>query len=124
MTFAAPSNNGIYPHHPPDRRRPVRADQRLAKPASLHDGRGLSPDRRSTDRPTSKHTHTGRLTDVFEWRSQNLHHLDGRGLEERIRELERQLGRKTLEVEILKEALNKSRSKKLTRRSRPSGVFR
>jgi transposase len=33
-------------------------------------------------------------------------------MEERIRELERQLGRKTLEVEILKEALDKSRSKK------------
>jgi transposase len=37
-----------------------------------------------------------------------------RQMEERIRELERQLGRKTLEVEILKEALDKSRSKKLT----------
>ena len=37
-----------------------------------------------------------------------------RQMEERIRELERQLGRKTLEVEILKEAINKSRSKKLT----------
>jgi len=35
-----------------------------------------------------------------------------RQMEERIRELERQLGRKTLEVEILKEALAKSRSKK------------
>jgi transposase len=34
-----------------------------------------------------------------------------RQMEERIRELERQLGRKTLEVEILKEALDKSRSK-------------
>jgi transposase len=34
-------------------------------------------------------------------------------MEERIRELERQLGRKTLEVEILKEALDKTRSKKL-----------
>ena len=32
-------------------------------------------------------------------------------MEVRIRELERQLGRKTLEVEILKEALDKSRSK-------------
>ena len=32
-----------------------------------------------------------------------------RQLEERIRELERQLGRKTLEVEILKEALDKAR---------------
>ena len=35
-------------------------------------------------------------------------------MEERIRELERQLGRKTLEAEILREALDKSRSKKLT----------
>jgi transposase len=37
-----------------------------------------------------------------------------RQLEERIRELERQLGRKTLEVEILKEALEKARPKKPT----------
>lgn len=37
-----------------------------------------------------------------------------RQMEERIRELERQLGRKTLEVEILKEALDKSRAKKPT----------
>ena len=37
-----------------------------------------------------------------------------RQLEDRIRELERQLGRKTLEVEILKEALDKSRAKKPT----------
>jgi len=37
-----------------------------------------------------------------------------RQLEDRIRELERQLGRKTLEVEILREALDKSRSKKPT----------
>ena len=35
-----------------------------------------------------------------------------RRLEERMRELERQLGRKTLEVEILKEALARSRAKK------------
>ncbi len=35
-----------------------------------------------------------------------------REMDIRIRELERQLGRKTLEVEILKEALEKSRSKK------------
>ena len=35
-----------------------------------------------------------------------------RRLEERMRELERQLGRKTLEVEILKEALDKARPKK------------
>jgi transposase len=33
-------------------------------------------------------------------------------METRIRELERQLGRKTLEVEILKEALERSRPKK------------
>lgn len=37
-----------------------------------------------------------------------------REMEVRVRELERQLGRKTLEVEILKEALDKSRSKKPT----------
>lgn len=35
-----------------------------------------------------------------------------RQMEERIRELEWQLGRKALEAEILKEALDKSRSKK------------
>lgn len=34
-----------------------------------------------------------------------------RQMEDRIREFERQLGRKTLEVEILREALDKSRSK-------------
>jgi transposase len=39
---------------------------------------------------------------------------DLRRLEERVRELERQLGRKTFEVEILKEALDTSRSKKVT----------
>lgn len=37
-----------------------------------------------------------------------------REMEARIRELERQLGRKTMEVEILKEALDKSRLKKPT----------
>ena len=37
-----------------------------------------------------------------------------RQMEDRIRALERQLGRKTLEVEILKEALEKSRAKKPT----------
>ena len=37
-----------------------------------------------------------------------------RQLEERIRELERHLGRKTLEAEILREALDKSRVKKRT----------
>ena len=35
-----------------------------------------------------------------------------RRLEERVRELERLLGRKTMEVEILKEALDLARSKK------------
>ena len=35
-----------------------------------------------------------------------------RRLEERVRELERLLGRKTMEVEILKEALNLARAKK------------
>lgn len=35
-----------------------------------------------------------------------------RDLEKRVRELERQLGRKTLEVEILKEALDAARAKK------------
>jgi transposase len=34
-----------------------------------------------------------------------------RRLEERVRELERLLGRKTMEVEILKEALTKARQK-------------
>jgi transposase len=34
--------------------------------------------------------------------------------EERVRELERRLGRKTPEAEILREALDKSRSKKPT----------
>lgn len=34
-----------------------------------------------------------------------------RQLEDRIRELERRLGRKTLEAKILREALDKSRSK-------------
>lgn len=37
-----------------------------------------------------------------------------RQMEKRIRELERQLGRKTLEAEILREALDKARSKKPT----------
>ena len=35
-----------------------------------------------------------------------------RRLEDRVRELERLLGRKTMEVEILKEALAKSQAKK------------
>ena len=35
-----------------------------------------------------------------------------RKLEERVRELERLLGRKTMEVEILREALAKAESKK------------
>ena len=38
--------------------------------------------------------------------------VEVRRLEDRIRELERQLGRKTLEVEILKEAIARSRTKK------------
>jgi transposase len=38
---------------------------------------------------------------------------DVRRLEERVRELERHLGRKTLEVEILKEALERTRAKKV-----------
>ena len=37
-----------------------------------------------------------------------------REMENGIRELERQLGRKTMEIEILEEALDKSRSKKPT----------
>jgi transposase len=41
-----------------------------------------------------------------------------RRLEERVRELERLLGRKTLEVEILKEALDLARAKKPTLLSR------
>jgi transposase len=49
-----------------------------------------------------------------------------RQLEDRVRELERQLGRKTLEAEILREALDKSQSKKLTwlARSPLKGDFR
>ena len=49
-----------------------------------------------------------------------------RQMEERIRELERQLGRKTLEAEILREALDKARSKKptLLARSPLEGGFR
>lgn len=43
---------------------------------------------------------------------------DMRRMQERVRELERQLGRKTLEVEILKEALDLARSKKLMSLSR------
>lgn len=39
-----------------------------------------------------------------------------RKLEERVRELERLLGRKTMENEILREALAKANSKKLTLR--------
>ena len=41
-----------------------------------------------------------------------------RRLEERVRELERLLGRKTMEVEILKEALDLARTKKQTLLSR------
>ena len=43
---------------------------------------------------------------------------DMRRLEERVRELERLLGRKTMEVEILKEALELARAKKPTLLSR------
>jgi len=39
-----------------------------------------------------------------------------RRLQERVRELERLLGRKTMENEILREALAKSQAKKLTLR--------
>lgn len=42
---------------------------------------------------------------------------EARRLEERVRDLERLLGRKTLEIEILKEALELARSKKPTWRS-------
>lgn len=43
-----------------------------------------------------------------------------RRLEDRVRELERLLGRKTMEVEILKEALDLARAKKPTLLSRSS----
>ena len=43
---------------------------------------------------------------------------DLRRMADRVRELERQLGRKTLEVEILKEALELAPSKKLISLSR------
>ena len=49
---------------------------------------------------------------------------EARKLEERVRELERLLGRKTLEVEILKEALDLARTKKpslLSRSPLPDG---
>jgi transposase len=50
---------------------------------------------------------------------------DLRRLEERVRELERQLGRKTLEVEILKEALDLARAKKISlSRSAPPDASR
>jgi len=42
---------------------------------------------------------------------------EARRLEEKVRELERLLGHKTMEVEILKEALDLARSKKQTLRS-------
>ena len=49
-----------------------------------------------------------------------------RRLEDRVRELERMLGRKTMEVEILKEALAKAESKKPSLRllSQPKGGSR
>ncbi len=43
---------------------------------------------------------------------------EARRLEERVHELERLLGKKTMEVEILKEALDLSRAKKPTLLSR------
>jgi transposase len=52
--------------------------------------------------------------------------VEVRRLEERIRELERHLGRKTLEVEILKEAIARSRAEKpiLLAASRTAGDSR
>ena len=49
-----------------------------------------------------------------------------RRLEERVRELERMLGRKTMEVGIFREALAKSKSKKPSLRllSRPKDASR
>jgi len=49
-----------------------------------------------------------------------------RRLQERVRELERLLGRKTMEVEILKEALDLARAKKpiLLSHSPPPGDIR
>ena len=47
-----------------------------------------------------------------------------RRLEERMRELERQFGRKTLEVEILKEALARLKKTTLLATSPLSGDFR
>ena len=49
-----------------------------------------------------------------------------RRLEERVRELERMLGRKTMEVEIFREALAKSESKKPSLRllSQPKAASR
>jgi transposase-like protein len=46
---------------------------------------------------------------------------EARKLAERVRELERLLGRKTMEVEILKEALDLARAKKPTLLSRSPG---
>src|SRR5919205_4120431 len=47
-----------------------------------------------------------------------------RALERRVRDLERLLGRKTMEVEILKEALDLARTKNRSRRSAPGAVRR
>ena len=47
---------------------------------------------------------------------------EAKQLRARVRELERLLGKKTLEVEILKEALELSRSKKLLLRSNWPGL--
>ena len=44
-----------------------------------------------------------------------------RRLEERVRELERMLGRKTVEVEIFREALAKSEVKKTDQPRQPEG---
>ncbi|ADV14755.1 hypothetical protein Mesau_05729 [Mesorhizobium australicum WSM2073] len=45
------------------------------------------------------------------WDRSNLWSSEVRGLEERVRDLERLLGRKTMQVEILKDALAGSDSK-------------
>jgi transposase len=47
-----------------------------------------------------------------------------RALERRVRDLERLLGRKTMEVEFLKEALDLARTKDRSRRSAPGAVRR
>ena len=64
-------------HHPPDRRRPARAERRVADPAPLHAGRSLRPDRHRGDRSPSQHNRQGRLT-MHLRPHRKLHHLDGR----------------------------------------------